>query len=413
MEPLFPPKLNLVSLKPNRLLIARQKMEDSLEKKGLLHNKTQSIHDLELLPLVQEIILAKLHDGPFSIALHKNLVRILQYITLKQSVFPSLYTIPKKLLLENIHKEVFAISLKKAWYMLCDNYQEPVLHSLFKQKYIHASDKKDVQYKAKLQVILKNITVQGNWCMAFVNKVINQHIQLSEIDTVIGVPESKLHRDILLRLCSPPNILYILMHNTEQLLSFLCSKKESDPHLVSRCIRTILEYWHDNGFTVEQLQKGTAIDTMVADFRQLLPADENSQYWVLLGEKTQKIFRRWKIIHALEEYFNKWDAKDSRRKYFWKTYIHDIIDIQNFPKAEALAMLIDNHWYVEFGLTGNACYRYTVPQWQQHQFVEKHDRQKISKPDHLKKYPHNGTEAHQGNWESKFSKWVMRGALWR
>ena len=410
MDPIFPPKINQLSLKPSRLEYHRVKLEHNLQKRKLLTNKEASISDQNMLQLLQKLFVSILKNK--NTLKQKHHVQVMQYIALKQRLYPSIFEYPAAMYFQALNNGMLTLSLKNSWILLCEFYQNETLKKLFAHNLKNTRSKRNLKRKRQFEKLLTGITLDtDDLCTALSNKVIKNSVALHQIDDFLNLPDSILRNAIYDRLTSQAGLEYLYDHKMEDLIAFLNDKKEANPHLVSQCIRTMLEYWHDHHFRPEMLQKGTQTERLIAALRSVLPIDEDSQHWTSLGRKVQYIFKRWKILHEIDEYFNKWDATETRRKSFWKGYLNDISDVQPFPAAEALGMLIGNHWYIEFGRKGNACYRYLIADWNRHRFRERQKNGLIRNSEALKDLPKD-KKNHSSSWESAFHYWIGKGVTW-
>ncbi len=168
---------------------------------------------------------------------------------------------------------------------------------------------------------------------------------------------SPLARHVLVRLTAPTAARWLTQHPTDALFHFLSA--QSKQPWVGRVGAALFGQLPARGLQPGDLQDGKLLSDFVRRFAEHLPPESDTNaVWRALGPGAE-VIRWWQIQRDLDKFFSTWDAERQRNDY-WRTKVKDIRAIHEYVGPCSLAILIGNHWYVEFGATGNAVYVYST-----------------------------------------------------
>ena len=246
---------------------------------------------------------------------------------------------------------------------------------------------------------------------ALASMVVSSGATLNEVnDASKTIPGSPLNLAVWARLLSIEAAPWVANHSRVQLSQFL--ESVTGTQRVGLVGRQLLEPAHDAGLEPGDVGPGTDMAKLVELIVRHLPSARTMPAWRALGPKATEVIDWCDRQKKLDKYFRKWDENSQKQRgAFWRGYIKQMRDVRPFDSANAIAMLIDGYWYIEFGAHGNACYRYS-----NQQFSELMGRlvrgRAIIRERHLKnpKGDLNSEEyfklSHKAGWQSDFAAWI-------
>ena len=171
---------------------------------------------------------------------------------------------------------------------------------------------------------------------------------------------SPLERMCLEGLLSSGMVTWLASQPVRVLSAFLREHRGQEP--VVWLANTLLVPLHKAGATPGHLAPEADLTHVVGLFERNLPSRTSTARRGLAPEVEDIL--RWADVRArLERIFKQWKASDTYRPAYWRGWIRHIGDVREFPGMKAVAMRIGDHWFIEFGDSGNASYSYSDQRW--------------------------------------------------
>lgn len=298
----------------------------------------------------------------------------------------------------------------RCWQLACFLYDQDGLGAGVQSKILQA-----IQRRTGV-----NVTSIARAPDAVASMVVSSGFTLNEVDDKAQtIPGSPLNIAVWARLLSLEAAPWVVHHPWSELETFLQSYRETER--VGLIGRQLFEPAHNAGLEPGDVGPGSEMAKLVELIVKYLPYDRGLPAWRALGEKAKEVIDWCGRQKKLDEYFGKWDAtSEKQRGQFWRQYIKRMRDVQPFDSANAIAMLIDGHWYIEFGGDKNACYRYSTQQFGElRRDLRKLQRKRrtVREP-HLKnskgdrntedyfKLNHYKARGSNPGWQSDFAAWI-------
>jgi hypothetical protein len=275
-----------------------------------------------------------------------------------------------------------------------------------------------------LQAIQKrtgvNVTSIARAPDAVASMMVSSGFTLNEVDDKAHtIPGSPLNIAVWARLLSLEAAPWVVHHPWSELETFLQSYRETER--VGLIGRQLFEPTHNAGLEPGDVGPGSEMAKLVELIVKYLPYDRGLPAWRALGEKAKEVIDWCERQKKLDEYFGKWDAtSEKQRGQFWRQYIRRMRDLKPWDSANAIGMLIDEFWYIEFGGDSNACYRYTKQQFSElERKLRKRERdRRVISESHLKnpkgdlnteeyfKLSHYKARGRNPGWQKDFEAWI-------
>lgn len=234
-------------------------------------------------------------------------------------------------------------------------------------------------------------------------------VTLSDWRQQAGVPAgSALEGFCLRRLLSERMARWLASQRVQAIADFLREHREQEPTVL--LANALLVPVHRAGARPAHLAPEANLTHTIGLFERTLPSKRSTARKQLAPEVEELL--RWADLRArLERIFRQWKASDTYRPEYWRGWIRHIEDVREFSSMKAVAMRIRDHWFIEFGDSGNAAYAYSDRRWRAaHQSVRT-----AQKPWDLRNLDYEETLRHihspsptpwNDGWFGKFDSWV-------
>jgi hypothetical protein len=173
-------------------------------------------------------------------------------------------------------------------------------------------------------------------------------------------PGTPLHDAVWARLLSPAASPWLASRPVSELAAFIDTTRGTVR--VAYLGRALFEPLMDAGLQPGDVRGGSGAAQLAEMIHNAMPPRRHVG-WRLLGKKATEALNWWRTQTELLAFFDAWDA-DPRRSAYWLSFVREIRDVTAFPRANALAMRIKDHWIVEFGSTNNSAFAYGVDLWE-------------------------------------------------